>query len=231
MKRLGLIGGVGPESTIVYYRKIIQQVQEQLKTPDLPEILMHSINMNEMLYYVAGGKLDALVEFLHERVQVLEQAGAEFIAIASNTPHIVFDELKHRVQIPMISIIEETCKALQKEHMRKVFLMGTKSTMTKGFYQRKAAEFGVEICLPTEEELNFIHTKYMTELVPNTIKEATKKDLLTIVNKMRKNISMDGVILGGTEFSLMFTKNDFDDLHVFDSTLIHIKCIVQQITD
>jgi len=113
MKKPGLIGGVGPESSIEYYRLIIKRFQEKLDTKDYPELVINSINMTEMLGYVFTNKLDRLTDFLSERIKILESAGVDFAAIASNTPHIVFDKLAERVKIPLISIVEETCKVIK----------------------------------------------------------------------------------------------------------------------
>jgi aspartate racemase len=112
MIKIGLIGGVGPESTIEYYRLIIKRFQERLNTKDYPEIIINSINMTEMLGYVFNNQLDRLVEFLVDRINVLEKSGVDFAAIASNTPHIVFERLKEKVSVPLISIVEETCKEI-----------------------------------------------------------------------------------------------------------------------
>ena len=130
MTKIGLIGGVGPESSIEYYRLIIKRFQERLNTKDYPEIIINSINMTEMLSYVFNNQLDKLVDFLANKIKILEKAGVEYGAIASNTPHIVFERLIDNVKIPLISIVEETCKIIVTKKMKRVGLLGTKSTMT-----------------------------------------------------------------------------------------------------
>jgi aspartate racemase len=110
MKKVGIIGGIGPESSIEYYRLIIKRFQDRLGTKDYPEMLIHSINMTEMIDYVFNSQLDKLVDFLVDKIIVLESSGVDFGAIASNTPHIVFDRLAEKTAIPLISIVEETCK-------------------------------------------------------------------------------------------------------------------------
>ncbi len=151
MKKIGLIGGVGPESSIEYYRLIIKRFQERLSTKDYPEIIINSVNMTEMLGYVFNSQFDTLVEFLADRIKTLENAGVDYVAIASNTPHIVFDRLVKRVKNPLISIVEETCKVVHSLHMQRVGLLGTKSTMTSGFYNQVAQKQGIEIIIPTTE--------------------------------------------------------------------------------
>ena len=143
MKKFGLIGGIGPESSIAYYRLIVKEFQDKLNTKDYPELVMHSINMTEMLSYVYADKLDELCDFLVTRVDLLESSGVDFAAMASNTPHIVFDQLSERSGIPLISIVEETCKSVKEKGLNRVGLFGTKSTMTAGFYQETAKRHGI----------------------------------------------------------------------------------------
>ena len=108
MKKVGLIGGIGPESSIQYYRLLIRRFQDKINTKDYPEMIINSINMTEMLNYVFNNQLDKLVNFLSDKIKLLELSGVDFAAIASNTPHIVFDKLSERISIPLIRIVEET---------------------------------------------------------------------------------------------------------------------------
>lgn len=231
MRKLGLIGGVGPESTIAYYRLLIRQFQQELNTKNYPEILLHSINMTQMLSYVFTNQLDKLVDFLAARVSILEKAGAGFAAIASNTPHIVFDELRDRVNIPMISIVEETCKFMAQKNLKRVGLFGTKSTMTFGFYQRIAGKSGIAIVIPEAGKQDYIHEKYMTELVMNRIIPETKIQLLRIVQELQEKESIEGLILGGTELPLILNQSDVDGIEIFDTTRIHVDSIVKRILE
>jgi aspartate racemase len=229
MKKIGLIGGIGPESTIEYYRLIIKRFQEKLNTKDYPEILIQSINMTEMLAYVSNNQLDNLVDFLAQRIAVLEKANADYVAIASNTPHIVFDRLAVRANVQLISIVEESCQVIQTKKIKKVGLLGTKSTMTNGFYQNVAKKYGIEIIIPNNEYQDYIHQKYMGELVFNHILPDTKRQLIQIVNDLKNNEPIDGLILGGTELPLILKQTDFADIEIFDTTKIHVESIVAKI--
>ncbi len=231
MKKLGLIGGVGPESSVEYYRLIIKRFQEKLGTKDYPEMLINSINMTEMLGYVFTGQLDRLVDFLAERIKTLELSGVEFVAIASNTPHIVFDRLAATVNVPLLSIVEETCKKIRDNKMQRVGLFGTKSTMTNGFYNRVAERFGIDIVVPEVTKQDYIHEKYMGELVYNRILPDTKQQLIQIVNELREKESIRGLILGGTELPLILSQSDFNDFEIFDTTKIHVESIVDKMIE
>lgn len=228
MKRIGLIGGIGPESTIEYYRLLIKGYQESLQTTHYPEILLQTVDMTEMLTYAFGGELDKLVDFLKGKIARLEKAGVDYVALTSNTPHLVFDELQAEVAVKLISIVEETSKQMVNSATKKVGLLGTKSTMTKGFYQRVAAHHGIEIVIPSEEHQDYIHTKYMNELLYNHIVSETKAQLIQIIRGLQSQEAIEGIILGGTELPLILQQTDFHDLRVFNTTEIHVDAILQR---
>lgn len=230
MNKLGIIGGISPESTIEYYRLLIKGFRERLATDHYPELLLQSIDMTEMLGYVFRNELDELVDFLRERVLVLEKAGVQYVAMASNTPHLVFDALAEVVNVEMISIIEECCKYIAQQGLQKVGLLGTKSTMSTGFYQAVGAKHGVEILIPNEHEQDYVHDKYMNELVFNQLKPTTKSRLISIVHELQAQVGIEGVLLGGTELPLILSQSDFPSLTVFDSTQIHVAAILDRVT-
>ena len=226
MNKVGIIGGIGPESTVEYYRMFIQQFRAKLGTEHYPEILVHSIDMTQMLDYVAKNELNELVQFLRSKIQILEQANIDYVALASNTPHLVFEKLSKSVNAKMISIVEETCKAISASGLKKVGLLGTKFTMSKRFYQKAANQKGIEMVIPNEEEQNYIHEKYMGELVFNHINPVTKKELIRIVNELKSVEQIEGIVLGGTELPLILKHDDFDNLRVFNTTEIHVDAIL-----
>lgn len=226
MNRIGLIGGIGPESTIEYYRLIIKKFQEKLNTENHPELLVFSINMEEMIGYAFNNKTEELIDFLSKRISILETSEVDYIALASNTPHIVFDDLAQRTKAKMISIVEETCKAIKNNGIQKIGLFGTKSTMNHGFYQLIAEKYGIEIITPSKEKQNYIHDKYINELVQNKIIPETKKELINIAEELREENSIEGLILGGTELCLTLSQSDFKTLTIFDTTEIHVESIV-----
>jgi aspartate racemase len=231
MKKIGLIGGVGPESTVEYYRLIIKRFQERLSTKNYPEFIINSINMTEMLSYIFNNQLDGLVDFLTVRIKILEMSGADYATIASNTPHIVFDELKKKVSIPLISIVEETCKEISVRKMKRVGLFGTKSTMTAGFYEKAAKKYGIDISIPDTKDQDYIHDKYMNELLFNRIIPETKKELIRIVSELKEKKSIEGLILGGTELPLILSQSDFSDIIILDTTKIHVESIVAKMIE
>lgn len=229
MKKIGLIGGVGPESTIAYYRLLIKRYQQALGTNDFPSLLINSINMTRMVSLLPIEKHNDFVDFLYDEVKVLKDAGMDYVAITSNTPHIVFNELQQRCEVPLISIVQETCKIIRSQACKKVILLGTKSTMTGGFYNLEGMKYDVEIISPHLEQQDYIHDKYFNELVMNIIKEETKNELIKIVNELINESNSEGIILGGTELPLILSQDDFSDIQVFDSASIHVDSIIHRL--
>jgi aspartate racemase len=231
MKRIALIGGVGPESTIEYYRLIIKRFQERLNTKDYPEIIINSINMTEMLNCLFNNQLDDLANLLIEKIKILEKSEVDYVAIASNTPHIVFDNLADKVKVSLISIVEETCKVINDKKIQRVGLLGTKFTMTSGFYNKVAEKYEIEIIIPDSIDQDFIHDKYMTELLINKIVPETKKQLIQIVRTLKEKKSIEAVVLAGTELPLILNQSDFDDIEILDTTKIHVENIVSRMIE
>lgn len=226
MKKIGIIGGIGPESTIEYYRLIIKKFQEKLDTNNYPELLIQNVNMTEMIGYAFNNRIAELVHFLQKRINILEQSGVDYVALASNTPHIAFDELSQKVKPTLISIVEETCKSITNQGIKKLALFGTNSTMTHGFYQKVAAKYGLEIIIPTEKDREYIHGKYIGELIPRNIIRDTKEGLIKIAYNLKETDGIEGLILGGTELSLILNPSDFEGIKIFDTTEIHVESIV-----
>lgn len=134
-----------------------------------------------MLSYVFNNQLDKLVDFLSDRIKSLKLSGVDYGAIASNTPHIVYDKLAEKTTIALISIVDETCKMICINKLRRVGLFGTKSTMINGFYNRAAERFGIDFIIPDSNRQDYIHNKYMSELIFNKILPDTKQQLIEIV--------------------------------------------------
>ena len=229
MKKFALIGGIGPASTVKYYQQIIDTYRQRLEKDEYPDITIRSINMTEMLHFVFEGDLDGLTDFLLGHIYALENAGFESAALASNTPHIVFDKLADQTNLNLISIVEETCKKIKTDGLSQVALFGTRSTMTAGFYQSTARKYGIDIFIPDEKEIDYIHDRYFNELVFNNIQSSTKANLLDIARSSLNLKGIEGLVLGGTELSLILKQSDFPEFRVYDTTSIHVQSIVSEI--
>ncbi len=226
MKTIGIIGGIAPESTIVYYKEIVQSFLALNKENNYPQIIINSINMKEMLDYLASNDLDGLTQFLLAEIDKLEKAGADFGLLASNTPHIVFDRLKKGSKTPLLSIVELACRKAEAMKLKRVGLFGTKFTMKNTFYKEVFSLKDIFIITPDDESQEFIHRIYFDELVKGVFKDDTKSSLLKIIAKMKAVDNIDGLVLGGTELPLILKAND-GDIPFLDTTKIHVEGIIE----
>jgi aspartate racemase len=226
-KVIGFIGGIAPPSTIDYYQRIIAGFQERDQTHHFPSILINSIDMTKMLDLVSNKDFDTLVEYLSGEIRKLKNGGADFAVLASNTPHIVFEQLRKKSDIPLISIVEAALMRAKKLGYKKLGLFGTISTMQGGFYQTGFSREGIEIILPSLESQNYIHDKYMNEFVKGIFLEETKKACMDIVHHMIQKNNIEGLILGGTELPFVLKEEDFDNFRLLNTTEIHVDSILE----
>jgi aspartate racemase len=225
LKKVGIIGGMGPESTLEYYRSIVYRYQKCNKIGAFPSVVIDSVNIYEMLELCKRKDYSGLKEFILRAIENISKAGADFGVIASNTPHIVFEEVEKSSPIPLISIVEETFKKVKEMNYDKVGLIGTKFTMSEDFYKKVFRLNNIVVSVPEDCEQDYINDKIFQELEYGIVKEETKKDFLNILYGMRKRHNIKGVILGCTELPLLVKDEDID-MKLFNTTDIHINCIV-----
>ena len=227
MKTAGIIGGIAPESTIQYYRQAVAEYQRLTDESEFPSIIINSIHMTKMLNLIAQNKLTELTEYLLQEINKLHQAGADFAAMASNTPHLVFSDVQNRSPIPLISIVEVACDAAKNAHLKKVGILGTRFTMQGPAYSTIFSNAQIEIVTPNLDEQDFIHNKYMGELVKGVLLQQTRADLLAIIDDMAARNKIEGVILGGTELPLILTEPSHNGIPLLDTTKLHVRRIVE----
>src|SRR5258708_31174979 len=226
MKKIGIIGGTGPESTIEYYKRIVAAYRERAPAGSSPLILINSINAAPLIEFVLARKLDNVTELLVPEIDRLAKAGADLGLIAANTPHVVFDAVSARSPIPLISIVEATADAAAARGLKRLALFGTRLTMEAAFYPETCARRQLTIVVPKDEERKFIHDVYMGELFHGVVRPETRDALVAIAAKMKERDGIDGLILGGTELSLILTEATHAELPVLDTTQIHVDAIV-----
>lgn len=226
MKTIGIIGGIGPETTIAYYQQIVAAHRERIKNGSYPSIVINSIDAKRLIGPIMAGRHDEVVEVLLTEIARLERAGASFVAIAANTPHIVFDALEAQSPLPLVSIVEATADAAHERGISNPGLLGTRPTMEATFYADVFAKMGMTIVTPNQAEREYVHEKYMGELFHNVIKPETRDRLVSIISTLKDRDGIDGIILGGTELSLILTEPDYAGIPVLDTTQIHVDRIV-----
>ncbi|MBT2571093.1 amino acid racemase [Planococcus sp. ISL-110] len=231
MKKLGMIGGTGPESTVDYYRSIINEFQKRTASQEsLPELLIYSINMYKIFDLLQSGQEEELAEYLAAAVLSLERAGADFAVISANTPHIVFEKIQQKVNIPMISIVEATYRKARNLELQKIGLLGTQFTMENDFFKKPFTGNGQEIFVPNKDEQLFLHEKIVEELEQGIVKEKTKKAFLAIAERMIEQHQIEGLILGCTEFPMIFKPEDLD-IPQLNTVEIHVDEILKMILE
>ncbi len=226
MKTVGLIGGIGPESTMEYYRQIIAAYRQQKRDGSYPALIINSIDMQKMLAQIGANELDAVTGYLLGEVEKLARAGADFGALASNTPHLVFEALSRQAPIPLVSIVETACEAAQALGLKRLGLFGTRFTMQGRFYAEVFGRAGIVLVAPKPEEQAYIHEKYMGELVNGLARPETRDGLLAIVERLKKEEGIEGLILGGTELPLILHGDLGQEVPFLDTTAIHVERIV-----
>ena len=226
MKTLGIIGGLGPESTLDYYQRIIALYRERTGDRRYPEFVIVSVDLRKGLDFMDANDLGGMANYLLESIDKLARAGADFGIISANTPHIVFDEVAPRLPIPLISIVEATRAAAKAQNLKRLALFGTRYTMQASFYPKVFARDGIELLVPDLQDMDYIHDKYMNELVPGKFLADTRAGLLAIVDRMKATNDIDGVILAGTELPLILRDPIHNGIPFLDTTKIHVEAAV-----
>ena len=228
MKLLGIIGGLGPESTIEYYRNIIALYRERQRDGSYPEFIINSVDLKKGLDFMTANNLAGMADYLLEEIGKLARAGANFGLISANTPHIVFDEVASKSPIPLISIVEATCAAAKARKLKRLALFGTRFTMQGTFYPKVFSRKGVELVVPDLEDQEYIHDKYLNELVAGKFLPETRAGLFAIVDRLKAKIDIDGVILAGTELPLILRDPDHNGIPFLVTTKIHVEAAVDE---
>ena len=228
MRTLGIVGGIAPESTIDYYRSLVASYREQRRDNSYPSILINSIDVNRVLGLVAGGRLDELTGYLREAIDRLARGGADFGLLASNTPHVVFDELSRISPIPLLSIVEAASEATAELGLTTVGILGTRFTMEGRFYPEVFARRGIAVRPPPPDDLSYVHEKYVTELVGGNFRPETRAGVLQVIARL-KSEGAEGVVLAGTELPLLLRGAPDTGVSLLDTTRIHVRRAVAEL--
>ncbi len=228
MKTVGLIGGMSWESTLEYYQYINEMVKEKLGGLHSAKILMYSVDFEEIAVLQHEGKWKELTEVMVDIAKRLEDAGAEFLLICTNTMHKMADDVQQRIKIPLLNIIDVTAERIKKLGLRKVGLLGTKFTMEDDFYKgRLMRKHGINVVVPDEEGRQVIHDIIYQELCLGIIKRESKEKVKKIVKDLVSK-GAEGIVLGCTELPLLIKQEDCN-VPIFDTTKIHAEAAVEYI--
>ncbi|HET8796044.1 MAG TPA: amino acid racemase [Thermoanaerobaculia bacterium] len=225
MRTIGIIGGIGPESTIDYYRLLIDGYRARVADGSYPSIVINSIDVAKLLA-LAASDLPALTSYLTTEVQRLASAGAELGAMASNTPHIVFDAVERASSIPLVSIVRAAYDGAKRRGLTRLALFGTRITMAGSFYPAVFDAGGIALLRPRAEEQDFIHEKYMGELLKGQFAGETRRQFERIIVRLRDEEHIDGVILAGTELPLLLRTSAVEGVELLDTTRLHVDALL-----
>jgi aspartate racemase len=223
-----MIGGTGPESTVEYYRRLIAAYHARVSESGAPPIIINSVDNKNLVKWFTAHDLGPVINFLAAEIERLAHAGADFGLIAAVTPHLAFKELQQRARIPLLSIVEATADAAAAARLWRLALFGTRFTMQASLFPEAFARRGMAIVVPNEKEREFIHEKYMGELFVGAILDKTRAALVDIVEAMKQRDNVDGLILGGTELSLILREPTAAGLPVLDTTQIHVDAAIER---
>lgn len=225
MTTLGIIGGIAPESTVEYYRAIIAAYRRQTDGR-YPPIIINSIDLQRMLGLIGAGDLAGVTEYLLGELRALARAGADLGLLAANTPHIVFEELRRESPVPLVSIVEAACDAVRALKLARVGLLGTRFTMQGRFYPEVFSRHGITLVVPDAPDQDYVHGRYMSELVNGVFLDETRASLLAIVDRMRVKTGIQGILLAGTELPLVLGDVADRGIPFLDTARIHAEAAV-----
>lgn len=227
MKTVGLLGGMSWESTVGYYQSINQGVREKLGGLNSAKIVVYSVNFDSVARLQRKGDWLSTAKMLTDAAKRIEAAGADFLLICTNTMHKVYDDISSNIGIPVLHIADAAARALRKNGITKVGLLGTSFTMEEDFYKKRLqAKHGIEVLIPNDPDRAIIHDVIYSELCRGITKESSKEEYLRIVNNLSRE-GVEGVILGCTEIGMLISQID-TDIPLFDTAEIHAQMAVEQ---
>jgi aspartate racemase len=228
-KRIGILGGMSPESTVAYYEYLTHTYTERYGDYGYPEILIYSVSFQPYVDWPNANRWDLVAEDLSRAANQLVAAGADFILIATNTMHMVFDEVQARVPVPMLSLLDAVAEAVQARRQKTVGLLGTRFTMEKTFYQDALARHGIHVLVPGADDRAYVNRVIYDELVAGQVRPESRAEFVRIIHCLRER-GAEGVILGCTEIPLLVSEADAG-LPLFDTTAIHAEAALRYAVD
>lgn len=224
-KKIGILGGMSPESTIAYYEYITRTYTERFGDYGYPEIIIYSVSFQPYVDWPQQERWDLVAQGLGEAARKLEAAGADFIVMATNTMHLVFDQVQASIQVPLLSLLDAVGEAILAGRIKKVGLLGTMYTMEKTFYQDALDRRGITVLVPDPKDRQYVNAVIYDELVAGQIRDESRAELIAVIRKLAER-GAQGVILGCTEIPMLVTETDAG-MPLFDTTAIHAEAALR----
>lgn len=226
MKTIGIIGGMSYESSIHYYERINKQVNELAGGLTCARMIIYNVNFGEIRELMLNNQWDEIGVELGKIAKILEEAGADYIAIATNTMHKLADYVQNQISIPLIHIADCVANKCKDKNISNVGLIGTKYTMVEDFLKNRLNQNSLNVYVPeSQEEIDEIDRVIFDELCKGIIKTESKDYFVNVINKMAEKHNIKGIIFGCTEIEMLVKKEDLN-IPIFDTTQSHIDYIV-----
>lgn len=227
MQKIGLIGGIGPESTVLYYRQLVQGAKARAGEHILPRIAIETLSAFEVFSYCKQERYEALADYVLDGIRSLAAGGATCVALTGNTPNIVFDRLQRASPVPLISAIEATVAEAKARQARCVGLLGTSFTMKNTFFVTPFEREGMRVVVPQAGEIAYIQQKIEAELEHGIVKDDTRAEFERIVLRLNDKERIDQLVLGCTELPLLF-HDHFSPVPCLDTVAIHVSALLDK---
>jgi aspartate racemase len=227
MTTVGLVGGLGPESTIDYYRRLIA-AWEQIFPGSAPSLVIDSLDAQHGLSLAANDRA-GYVAYLLGSLRRLAGAGVDFAVLTANTPHLVFDELAAQSPMPLLSIVETCAAEASHQGLTRLGLLGTRFTMEAPFFAEVFERHAIAVVSPGERDRVALHQLYVEQLLRGEFREETRRELIAMVERLRDHEHIDGVILGGTELTLLLRDETIAGLPTLNTTALHVAAIIERL--
>ncbi|MEA2608012.1 MAG: aspartate racemase [Chloroflexota bacterium] len=224
---LGIVGGVGPESTIDYYRSLVAAWRRRRPDGSYPRVIIDSVDAGQVMRFLGEGEFGAVGRALGAALGELAAAGCGCALIASNATHLAFDVIDPPPSMPMIHIVEAARDAAVAAGHHRLGLIGTRYVMQSRLYPDRFEPAGLSIVLPTPAEQDLVHAIYMNELVLGEFRDDSRERLVAVIASMRDRDSIDSVILGGTELALTLTEPAYADVPILNTAQIHVEAAAE----
>ena len=224
-KTIGILGGMSPESTVEYYQYITRTYTERFGDYGYPEVIIYSVCFQPYVDWPREDRWDLVAQGLAEATRRLEAAGADFVVIATNTMHIVFDQVQAAAAVPLLSLLDAVGEAIQGQGITTVGLLGTRFTMEKPFYQDALAEKGITVLVPEADDRQYVNRVIYEELVAGQTRAESRAGFVAIAERLAAR-GAEGIILGCTEIPLLVSEADVR-LPLFDTTTIHAEAALR----
>ncbi len=224
-KRIGIIGGLSPESTIEYYKYIVHTYTQRFGDHNYPEILIFSVSFEPFIGWPRDNKWDLIARELGKAAKSLEAGGADFIVIATNTMHVVQKEIQAAVAIPLLSILDVVGDAIIKEGINAVGLIGTRFTMDATLYPDALSERGIKVIRPEEDDREYVNKVIYNELIAGKFTDESKNGFLRVIDRLQER-GAKGIILGCTEIPILLEGED-TSIPLFDTTKLHAEAALE----